>query len=75
MIHFSEIHLPKGDTLFENDTLTKGRYTYQREIHLPKGDTLTKGEIHLSKGDTLTKGRRYTFRIMIHFSNNDTLFE
>ena len=32
-----------------NDTLTKGRYTYQREIHLPKGDR----EIHLPKGDTL----------------------
>ena len=54
-------HLPKGDTL------TKGRYTYQREIHLPKGDTLTKGrytyqrEIHLPN--------------KIHFSNNDTLFE
>ena len=34
-------HLPKGDTL------TKGRYTYQREIHFQR-------EIHLSKGDTLS---------------------
>ena len=54
------IHLPKGDTLTNNDTgtfrimihlpkgdtLTKGRYTYQREIHF------TKREIHLQKGDT-----------------------
>ena len=39
-------------------------------IHLPKGDR----EIHLPKGDTLTKGR-YTFQIMIHLSNNDTLFK
>ena len=34
MIHFLNNDTPKGDTL------TKGRYTYQREIHLPKGDTL-----------------------------------
>ena len=47
--------------LSKRDTLTKGRYTYQREIHLPKGDTLTKG--------------RYTYQREIHFSNNDTLFE
>ena len=39
---------------------------------LSKRDTLTKGrrEIHLPKGEG-----RYTFRIMIHFSNNDTLIE
>ena len=50
MIHFPNsdtrimIHLPKGDTL------TKGRYTYQREIHLPYTY-----RIHLPKGDTLSK--------------------
>ena len=49
------------DELSKGDTLTKGRYTYQREIHLPKGDTLTKG--------------RYTYQREIHFSNSDTLFE
>ena len=49
------------DELSKRDTLTKGRYTYQREIHLPKGDTLTK--------------RRYTYQREIHFSNNATLFE
>ena len=42
IIHFSN-----------NDTRTKGRYTYQREIHLPKGDTLNQREIHLPKGDPL----------------------
>ena len=37
------IHLSKGDNEIQQpkgDTLTKGRYTYEREIHIPKGDTL-----------------------------------
>ena len=64
-----------NDTLTKGgDTLTKGRYTFQREIHFSNNGIMIHfpNRIHFLNNDTLTKGR-YTYQREIHLPKGDTL--